>query len=660
MLPRKLARYLLVAWCFGSVFFSVEDARAEPDPSVTIIGYHEIAEKADALIPTYAVAPTMFVRQIDWLRNNGFHFVSVDDIIAAREGRRPLPPKAVLLSFDDGYTSVHTHAWPLLKMLRIPAVISLVTSWQESKESVDFDGKRLPRSQFMSWDQLREMTDSGLIEVASHTHDLHRGLAANPQGSAQPAAAARQYLSGRGYEAEADYLRRIDADLRTSASIIKRRLGKAPRVITWPYGKYNQASLEAGERHGMTVGLTLDDGTNSRDVPLSRLRRILLDSSMNIGDLRYALRIRAANFTENDRPQKIAHIDLDYIYDADPVQQKRNIDHLVDRLTWLGVNAVYLQAFADPDANGSADAVYFPNRHLPVRSDLFNYVAWEIRRKTPVRRVYAWMPLLAWELPVEHPTANEKVITLPGKSSAALNMGYRRLSPFSANARQVIGEIFEDLARLTSFEGVIYHDDITLTDFEDAHPEALATYRSWGLPGSIAEIRASDDLLGRWTILKVNALDAFATEMSAILRREKPALITARNLYAQAALNPRAEVWYSQALENSLANYDFTAIMAMPYMEGAADPHAFQHELLASLERFPDARKKVVFELQTVDWRHDQKPVPVDEIVSTINLLYDAGVTHIAYYPDMLFDSHPDPAKMRKAFSRQPNDPPLN
>ena len=416
----------------------------------------------------------------------------------------------------------------------------------------------------------------------------------------------------------------------------------------------------AAAKYGMSVGLTLDDGDNHAGVSLSRLRRILVESKMNIGDLRYAINIRSRGFTENDRPQKIAHIDLDYIYDADPEQQRRNINHLVDRLTWLGVNAVYLQAFADPDANGSADAVYFPNRHIPVRADLFSYVAWEIRTRTPVRRVYAWMPLLAWELPAQHPAAGEKVITLPGKSSEALNMGYKRLSPFSIRARNVINEIFEDLATTTSFEGVIYHDDITLSDFEDAHPDALATYRSWGLPASIGEIRANDDTLGRWTILKINALDQFASEISSTVRRFKPTLITARNLYAQVAINPRAEVWYAQALENSLAHYDFTAIMAMPYMEQASDPTAFQRQILAGIERFPQARKRIVFELQTVDWRHDQRPIPVDEIVSTIGMLYDAGVTHIAYYPDMLFDSHPDPAKMRQIFSRQPNDPPMN
>ena len=96
--------------------------------------------------------------------------------------------------------------------------------------------------------------------------------------------------------------------------------------------------------------------------------------------------------------------------------------------------------------------------------------------------------------------------------------------------RQAIREIYEDLARSASFDGLLFHDDLTLSDREDANPPALETYRSWGLPGSVGTIRRSDDHGGRWTIFKFNALD------------------------------------------NSLARYDFTAVMAMPFMENAPDP----------------------------------------------------------------------------------------
>mgnify|MGYP000594301897 FL=1 len=76
-------------------------------------------------MPEYAVTPTNFVRQIDWLRNNGYHFVSIDDVLAARAGKRRLPENPVLITFDDGYTSVYTYAFPILKMFRIPAVVEI-------------------------------------------------------------------------------------------------------------------------------------------------------------------------------------------------------------------------------------------------------------------------------------------------------------------------------------------------------------------------------------------------------------------------------------------------------------------------------------------------------------------------------------------------------
>jgi biofilm PGA synthesis lipoprotein PgaB len=408
---------------------------------------------------------------------------------------------------------------------------------------------------------------------------------------------------------------------------------------------------------GMQVGLTLEDGANAAEVSLLRLRRILIQANTDIGELRYQIRLRDARVSENDRPQKIAHIDLDYIYDPNPEQLRRNVNHLVDRLAWLGVNVVYLQAFSDPDANGSAAAVYFPNRHLPVTADVFSYVAWEIRTRTPVRRVYAWMPLLAWELPAGHPAQAQLVRAEAGPARGSVNMGYHRLSPFSALGRQTILEIYEDLAHHSSIEGVIFHDDITLSDLEDSSEMALATYRDWGLPGSVREIAANDELLGRWTVLKINALDDLASQAAAVMRRDIPALFTARNLYAQVALNPRAEVWYAQALENSLRHYDFTAIMAMPYMEGAADPVRFQLDLLESLRRFPGALRKTIFELQSVDWKRAQAPIPSLEMARTIEMLYANGVIHVGYYPDMLFQSHPDPAVMRQALSGRSSDP---
>jgi biofilm PGA synthesis lipoprotein PgaB len=651
-------RTLLVLLVVGCSLPFARGETAPADRPLLVLAYHEIAAPSDALVPQYAVTPTTFVRHIDWLRNTGFTFVSVDEVLAARAGRATLPARAVLLTFDDGYASFYEHAWPMLKMLRIPAVVSVVTSWHEGSGPVSLEGRPVQRDRFMTWDQLRDIQASGLIELASHTHDLHHGVPGNPQGSLMAAATTRRYDGvEQRYETDGEYAARIAADFRRSKNLLRRRTGRDPRVWTWPYGRYNETLQQQAVALGMQLGLTLEDGANDAAVSTLRLRRILIQSNTDIGELRYQIRLRDERVSENDRPQKIAHIDLDYIHDRDPEQMRRNVDHLVDRLTWLGVNVVYLQAFSDPDANGSAAAVYFPNRHLPVTADVFSYVAWAIRTRTPVRRVYAWMPLLAWELPAGHPARAHLVRAEAGATRGSVNMGYHRLTPFSALARQTILEVYADLARHCSVEGVIFHDDITLSDLEDSSDMALSAYREWGLPGSVRAITADDEMLGRWTILKINALDELASQAAAVMRRDVPALFTARNLYAQVALNPRAEVWYAQALENSLRHYDFTAIMAMPYMEGATDPLRFQLDLLEGLRRFPGALRKTIFELQSVDWKRDQAPIPSEEMARTIELLYNNGVIHVGYYPDMLFQAHPDPAVIRRALSGRSGDP---
>ena len=634
-------------------------ALADAPAELTVLSYHEVADEPDALSPAYAVSPTNFLRQMDWLRNHGYRFVSVDDVLASREGR-PLPEKAVLVTFDDGYRSFERYAWPVLRMFHIPSVVSVVGSWLEAKGTIEYDGKPRPRDAIIGWDALREMVKTGLVEVGSHSWDLHRGVTGNPQGNQEPSATTRRWIDQEtGYETEKVYRARVRADLERSSDLIRKRVGRAPRVIAWPYGRYNAVTRDVALALGMKVGLTLDDGANTRDTPLFALRRLLVERSMSLQDFARELAARERDLSDQDRPQTIAHVDLDYVYDKDPAQQERNLGHLLDRLQKLGVNTVYLQAFSDADGNGSADAVYFPCRRLPMRADLFNRVAWQIRTRTQVRRLYAWMPVLAFELPKTDPAAGDVVQAIAGgdhPERPVVNMGYRRLSPVSARARQAVREIYEDLARAAPFEGVLFHDDLTLSDLEDASPPALAAYRTWGLPGSVEEIRRSDDLLGRWTIFKINALDDLALELAGVVREQQPAVKAARNLYARVALQPRAESWYAQSLDNSVARYDFTAIMAMPYMERAADPTAFFRDLVAAVER-RGAMKRVVFELQAVDWASQNRPVPTEELAATIRALYGLGVQHVGYYPDVLFRDHPDFRVLRPAIDARPGAP---
>ncbi|MDD3475723.1 MAG: poly-beta-1,6-N-acetyl-D-glucosamine N-deacetylase PgaB [Sulfurimonas sp.] len=619
----------------------------------TVLSYHEIANKGETLNSTYTVTPEHFEEQIRFLIDSGHHFVSVDDIIEFRKNKKPLLNKAVLLTFDDGYQSVYENAFPIIKKYKIPTVVALVGSWLKSKERVDFDSHMIDRSKFLSQDEIKEMVLSGLVEMASHTYDLHKGVVSNPQGNKQPAVKAREWLEDKqAYESETSYKNRIHDDLLQSSMFLKRYTEQRPRIIVWPYGYYNKKASNIAEKLGMFIGLTLDDGSNTEITPLSGLRRILVEGKMTLPDLKLAMAIRDANFTDDARTTKAAHIDLDYIYDPDPLQQEKNLGDLLERIKKLGINTVYLQAFADPDANGAADYVYFPNRNVPMRADLFNRVSWQIATRTQVSRIYAWMPMIAWQLPKNNPASKDVVVTLQ-VDPTHLNMGYPRLSPFSSKARKVIKEIYEDLAKSTFIDGILFHDDVTLSDYEDDSKAARAQYKKWGLSQSVTEIRTNKAQFAKWTKLKTEYLDDFAMELSQILRDEQPGLKTARNLYAQVALHDNAQEWYAQSLKESIKKYDYTAIMAMPYMEQAQNHREFYDNIVQRVKEDECGLERTVMELQSVDWRKESEAIPSKELSQTIEHLYGLGVHHIAYYPDNLYKNVPDADVIREDFAKK-------
>ena len=625
---------------------------ASSDQTLTVIGYHEIINKQNALIPEYAVSSAQFEKHIEWLKKNGYHFISVDQLLQAHAGKARLPAKPVLLTVDDGYESFYQNAYPIIKANKIPAVLAVVGSWLEPAENqkINFSDEIIPRNAMLSWEQLKEMQNSGLVEIASHSYNLHRGILGNPQGNSEPAAVTRLYdPKTASYEDDLHYQQRITEDLRHNNQLLKAHGIQSPRVMVWPYGRYNLQTVSIAKHLGMPIAISLDDGADSAKSALNQLNRILVDGNMSTNDLAQEIENRQKNLGDNNRPQKIMHIDLDYIYDPNPAQQERNLSNLLDRIETMKVNTVYLQAFSDPDANGSADMVYFPNRYLPMRADLFNRVAWQIQTRTHVSRVYAWMPLLAWELPKNNPVADDVVVTQQSGDSAHLNMGYKRLSPFSSDARKTIAGIYTDLAKSVPFNGILFHDDTTLSDYEDASPQAMQAYASIGLPNDLAAIRSNDADLQKWTAFKTKSIDDFALSLAADVRQYQPFLLTARNLYAQVALKPYAENWYSQSLEESLRRYDFTAIMAMPYMEQAPNTAQFYQDIVNRVKKYPNGIKKTVFELQAVDWRSNQK-IPSDEMAKTIQSLYEQGAMHVAYYPDDPIKDHPDSSVMRKAF----------
>lgn len=636
-------------------------AAIDPAQSFRVLCYHDIR---DNLLESFKTQPERtaldtqeLIRHFTWLQENGYHPVSLQQIADARAGRANLPEKALLLTFDDGYKSVYTKVFPLLKLFNFPAVIAIVGDWIETPQGaqVAFGDNQLARDQFANWDDIRAMVASGLVEVASHSHGMHKGIRANPQGNLIPAAISRTYWPQKaGYESDAEYTARIKADLRRSADLIERELHQRPRAMVWPYGRYNLAATEWAAEAGMPITMNMEPGPNTPTDPLARMRRSLVSFNTRLADLIQLLR-EPANYAGVEAPlERIIHVDLDYVYDPNPERQEQNLSRLLDRMKRLQPTTVYLQAYADPDGDGVAGAVYFPNRHLPVRADLFSRVAWQLSTRVGVK-VYAWMPVMAFKLPDANPAASLVVQVMQGAPAAASQGRYHRLSLFDPLVRKTVAEIYEDLGKSAVFSGILFHDDATLSDYEDASPVALKFYRDqWDLPDSVEAIRNSPELRRRWVEKKTAYIDAFTITLANKLREYQPALLTARNLYAQPVLDPVSEEWFAQSLKSFLATYDFTAVMAMPYMEGAQDAEKWLDHLMRKVQAVPGALNKMVFELQSRDWKTNQ-PIPAKTLAAQLRQLHLAGARNFGYYPDDFHKNMPEEDIIKPAISVETN-----
>jgi biofilm PGA synthesis lipoprotein PgaB len=623
-----------------------------PKNHVLGIAYHDVEDR-DPDQAVVAVRTERMIEQLAWLRENNYKPVTVDQIMAARNGGPALPPKAVLLSFDDGYSSFYTRVMPVLRAYKWPALLAPVGSWIDTplNQPVDFAGTPRKRSDFLTWEQIREISKSGLVEIAAHTDANHKGVLANPQGNLQPAAATRRYdaITGR-YETEAQFQQRIRTDVMAISEKIRKVTGTKPRVWVWPYGMADGTSLTVVGEQGYQMALTLDDGLDTLDNLMSSPRFLVASDPDGEHFANSIVSVQA------ESPMRVVHVDLDNVYDPDPAQQEINLGKLIQRMADMGANTVFLQAFADPVGDGLVHRLYFPNRHLPLAADIFDRVAWQLRTRAHVK-VFAWMPVLSFALDSKLPRVTRWD---PKTGTASIDPDqYQRLSPFDPNVRRIIGEIYEDLARLTSVDGILFHDDAVLSDFEDASPEALKVYAANGLPGSIAALRDDPSAMQRWTRFKSRYLIDFTQELTAKVRAIRgPQVLTARNIFAEPMLNPESEAWFAQNLDDFLSTYDWTAPMAMPLMEKqtAAQSGPWLEKLVATVKSRPGALNRTVFELQARDWT---KKVDADidgaQLADWMGVLMRQGATSFGYYPDNFLENLPDLKTVRPALSNKWN-----
>ncbi|MCU6306370.1 poly-beta-1,6-N-acetyl-D-glucosamine N-deacetylase PgaB [Enterobacter quasiroggenkampii] len=600
----------------------LEASKPWPQNQFLVLAYHDVED--DAADQRYlSVRTSVLNEQISWLLHNGYHVISVQDILDAHDGKKTLPPKAVLLSFDDGYSSFYTRVWPLLQAWNVPALWAPVGSWVDTPENqkVNFGGLMTPRDRFATWDMVRELSRSPLIEIGSHTWASHYGIPANPQSSREPAIANRFYDKATGrYETDRQFNQRIGDDVRKVTDKITQVTGKAPRAWVWPYGAANGTSLAIARQQGYQLAFTLEDGLGNVQ-ELGNIPRLLIAGNPSLK----AFASTVSQVQERE-PVRVMHVDLDYVYDPDPAQQTQNINRLIQRVYDMKISHVFLQAFADPQGDGRIKALYFPNRQLPVRADLFNFVSWQLQTRAGVK-VFAWMPVLSFDLDPALPRVQRRDRQTSRLSDAT--EPYIRLSPWNPQVRQQVTDIYEDLARYASFNGILFHDDAVLTDVDDG-PQSTTRQKSQLLIG-------------------------FTHALSLAVKHIRgPQIKTARNMFALPILQPESEAWFAQNLDDFLAEYDWTVPMAMPLMESvpADESDAWLARLVKAVATRPGALDKTIFELQARDWdRKPQRAVSDSQLAQWMRVLQLNGVKNYGYYPDDFINNQPDISRIRPVFS---------
>lgn len=215
---------------------SQSSSQSEPEPqpepvkpsnnhTLYILMYHSVVDGDGSNCNDWMTTTQRFREDLQWLKDHGYTTLLPSEL----ENGASLPEKAVLITFDDGYANNYTQAFPVLKEFQAKAVISMIV-----RRTVD--GK----PDFLTWDMCREMANSGLVEIGSHTYDHH---ANDPRG-----------IKRMNGESRKDYEARIFSDLEKSISLIEENVGKPVTFFAYPHGQTEPwASDFLKEHFAMTV-----------------------------------------------------------------------------------------------------------------------------------------------------------------------------------------------------------------------------------------------------------------------------------------------------------------------------------------------------------------------------------------------------------------------
>jgi peptidoglycan/xylan/chitin deacetylase (PgdA/CDA1 family) len=217
-----------------------------------ILMYHSIAERPGAATRRLSVSPEAFAAQLGVLTRLGvttLTFSAASDLLASGD---ELPERAVVLTFDDGYADFRLHAMPALEEHGFTATLFVTTGWIEDAGP---HAAGDPLDLTLSWDQVREATAAG-IEVGAHSHS-HAQLDQLPEAHLQ-------------------------AELRTSRTLLEQATRQPVRALAYPYGYSNRRVRTAVAATGYCYAASVGNEVAAPRVDLLAVPRLTVRRSTTL------------------------------------------------------------------------------------------------------------------------------------------------------------------------------------------------------------------------------------------------------------------------------------------------------------------------------------------------------------------------------------------
>ena len=249
-LRNTLIMLLASAVCFTILFplrsaiLSAAEAYTEKPVPLPVIMYHSVCEKTPA---DYIVSPSQLENDLLWLKNNGFTSISAQQLIDYTQNIGELPPKPVLITFDDGFYNNLSLALPLLEKYDMCAVVSIVGRYTDDYAPAD---PHADAYSYLTWEDISLLIASGRIEIGSHTYDMHSR------------SSRRQGCAISADEAPEDYAFTLSADIGLLNTELHENCGISPVVFAYPFGALCRESLPVLRDNGIKISLTCRKGMN--------------------------------------------------------------------------------------------------------------------------------------------------------------------------------------------------------------------------------------------------------------------------------------------------------------------------------------------------------------------------------------------------------------